>query len=396
MTLDEADQLVVGEHLGLGQPVQALGRHAVGAAQVAPVGDRDTQVTSDATEASRAVAGREGRSYATNVRRRTVSTCSGGSLTPRWLGALLLAGSGGGRATTWAGGIPPPRGQGTCATSGSTSTTAPTPCHCRRCSAPPAYDPDDEWTRVTVTGKYDGNPVFVRGRTVDERAGLGGAVGAAPRCRGSPAVVVDRGFVAAVQRGRRAAHGGRRPRPETWTVTWAGCGVERPRKRQEVVAGPGGEHQRAGRGRRARASAVRTGVRAAGVGGAPTAPPPATPGRSGSRTAAGAAPAYAYQWWFLHGSRLRAGSRSASVGSCASRTPRSTPAHPARPASGTRRTSSRSARCAAWSGARHREDAGVAGLVRVVDDLATVEPGGDDVGELARMAEVDRVRRVRG
>ena len=41
---DQPDDLVVGEHLGVGQPVEALGRHAVGAAQVAPVGQRDPQV----------------------------------------------------------------------------------------------------------------------------------------------------------------------------------------------------------------------------------------------------------------------------------------------------------------------------------------------------------------
>ena len=36
--------LLVGEHLDLGQPVQALRRHAVGAAQVAAVGQRDPQI----------------------------------------------------------------------------------------------------------------------------------------------------------------------------------------------------------------------------------------------------------------------------------------------------------------------------------------------------------------
>ena len=41
---DEADHLVVGEDLVAGQPVEALGRHAVGAAQVAPVGQGHAQV----------------------------------------------------------------------------------------------------------------------------------------------------------------------------------------------------------------------------------------------------------------------------------------------------------------------------------------------------------------
>ena len=41
---DQPDDLVVGEHLVVGQPVEALGRHAVGAAQVAAVGQGDAQV----------------------------------------------------------------------------------------------------------------------------------------------------------------------------------------------------------------------------------------------------------------------------------------------------------------------------------------------------------------
>ena len=40
----QADHLVVGEHLGPRQPGKALGRHAVGAPQVAPVGERDAQI----------------------------------------------------------------------------------------------------------------------------------------------------------------------------------------------------------------------------------------------------------------------------------------------------------------------------------------------------------------
>jgi hypothetical protein len=47
---DDAHELLVGEHVGLGQPWQPLGRHAVGAAQVAPVGDRDPQVAGDPPE----------------------------------------------------------------------------------------------------------------------------------------------------------------------------------------------------------------------------------------------------------------------------------------------------------------------------------------------------------
>ena len=42
--------LLVGEELGLREPVHALGRHAVGAAEVAAVGDRDPQILDAARE----------------------------------------------------------------------------------------------------------------------------------------------------------------------------------------------------------------------------------------------------------------------------------------------------------------------------------------------------------
>ncbi len=41
---DQADDLVVGEGLLGGQPVQALGGHAVAAAEIAAIGQRDAQV----------------------------------------------------------------------------------------------------------------------------------------------------------------------------------------------------------------------------------------------------------------------------------------------------------------------------------------------------------------
>jgi len=47
---DQPDDLVVGEHLVGGQPLQALGRHAVFTAQIAPIGQRDPQVGRDAAE----------------------------------------------------------------------------------------------------------------------------------------------------------------------------------------------------------------------------------------------------------------------------------------------------------------------------------------------------------
>jgi len=48
---DQPDELVVGELLGAGHPGQALGGHAVGAAQVAAVGQGDPQVRGDPAEA---------------------------------------------------------------------------------------------------------------------------------------------------------------------------------------------------------------------------------------------------------------------------------------------------------------------------------------------------------
>ena len=50
---DQPDELVVGQLLGSGHPGQALGGHAVGAAQVAAVGQRDPQVRGDPAEAVR-------------------------------------------------------------------------------------------------------------------------------------------------------------------------------------------------------------------------------------------------------------------------------------------------------------------------------------------------------
>ena len=59
---------------------------------------------------------------------------------------------------------------------------------------PAGLDPQDEWRRVTVTGTYDGGPVFVRGRTLDGEAGLEVLWGLRPDA-GGPALVVNRGFV---------------------------------------------------------------------------------------------------------------------------------------------------------------------------------------------------------
>jgi cytochrome oxidase assembly protein ShyY1 len=65
---------------------------------------------------------------------------------------------------------------------------------------PAGLDPDDEWTRVTVRGRYANGPVFVRNRTLDGRAGLE-VVWALRPDAGGPDLVVNRGWVAASDRG---------------------------------------------------------------------------------------------------------------------------------------------------------------------------------------------------
>ena len=52
----------------------------------------------------------------------------------------------------------------------------------------------DEWTRVTVTGRYAGGPVFVRSRTLEGETGLEVLWALRPDA-GGPDVVVDRGWV---------------------------------------------------------------------------------------------------------------------------------------------------------------------------------------------------------
>ena len=65
-----------------------------------------------------------------------------------------------------------------------------------------ALAPEDEWTRVTVTGRYDGGPVFVRGRNRDGEPGLEVLWALRPDA-GGPAVVVNRGFVPPSDEGAR-------------------------------------------------------------------------------------------------------------------------------------------------------------------------------------------------
>lgn len=60
---------------------------------------------------------------------------------------------------------------------------------------PAGLDPDDEWTRVSVTGTYGSGPVLVRNRTLDGDAGYE-ALWALDPAGAGPSVVVDRGWVA--------------------------------------------------------------------------------------------------------------------------------------------------------------------------------------------------------
>lgn len=59
---------------------------------------------------------------------------------------------------------------------------------------PSGLDPGDEWRRVSVTGTYDSGPVLVRGRSRDGEAGLEVLWALRPDA-GGPALVVNRGFV---------------------------------------------------------------------------------------------------------------------------------------------------------------------------------------------------------
>ena len=94
----QPDHLGVVEHLLVRHPVEALGGHAVGAAQVAPVGERDPQVGGHpavpVAERSRAGSGRGSRLVAgSHARHRQVGGHHGPSLGP-------AAGSGGAAAGT--------------------------------------------------------------------------------------------------------------------------------------------------------------------------------------------------------------------------------------------------------------------------------------------------------
>ena len=209
---DDAHQLVVGEHLGLGEPVQALGRHAVGAAQVAPVGDRHAQVTAHPTrrESRRRGAGRS--VIGVQCTSRTVCLVLRRLATPRWLGALLLAG-----VLAWAcyhlGWWQYHRYEAKALRNERLDTHyRADPVPLSSVLTPAGLDPDDEWTRVTVTGKYAVAPCScVAAPSRASRAG--GAVGPAPGCRRARPVIVDRGWVAESDSGADVLPTVCRPRP---------------------------------------------------------------------------------------------------------------------------------------------------------------------------------------
>jgi len=65
---------------------------------------------------------------------------------------------------------------------------------------PAGLDPDDEWTRATVSGQYAGGPVYVRNRPLESEPGYE-VLWAFRPASGGPDLVVDRGWVAESQRG---------------------------------------------------------------------------------------------------------------------------------------------------------------------------------------------------
>ena len=164
---------------------------------------------------------------------------------------------------------------------------------------PAGLDPDDEWTRVTVTGKYDGGPVFVRGRTVDGEPGLEVLWALRPDA-GGPAVVVDRGLVPPSDQGAGVLPTVHGAPDETVTVTgW----VRRGEASRDRKSPPGqvASINVPRRGRRAGPLGRRAGLRAAGVGALPDGSRRRAPGARRPDRSLGPHLAYAYQWWFLMG-----------------------------------------------------------------------------------------------
>ncbi|MEO6789615.1 MAG: SURF1 family protein [Ornithinibacter sp.] len=101
---------------------------------------------------------------------------------------------------------------------------------------PAGLNPDDEWTRVSVSGTYGSGPVLVRNRTLDGDAGYE-ALWALDPSGGGPSVVVDRGWVARSDAGA-AVLPVVRPAPtgEVSVIGWL-----RPGERARGTVGAGGE-----------------------------------------------------------------------------------------------------------------------------------------------------------
>ncbi len=160
---------------------------------------------------------------------------------------------------------------------------------------PAGLDPDDEWTRVTVTGDYGAGPVLVRNRTLDGDAGYE-ALWALDPSGGGPSVVVDRGWVARSEAGAAVLpEVDPAPTGEVTVVGWV-----RPGERARGTVGARGElaslNLTAAAGELSRTvlpAYVLLDSEALPDGSIPPRPEPlGTPDRS-----LGPHLAYAYQWW---------------------------------------------------------------------------------------------------
>lgn len=154
----------------------------------------------------------------------------------------------------------------------------------------------DDWTRVTVTGRYAGGPVFVRSRALEGETGLEVLWALRPDA-GGPDVVVDRGWVPPSDAGASVL-------PEVAPAPTGAVSVTGWVRRGEASRGrdlPGGQIaslNTAEAGRELGSAAVLPGyvllqAEAVPDGGTPARPQPlGAPDRG-----LGPHLAYAYQWW---------------------------------------------------------------------------------------------------
>lgn len=99
---------------------------------------------------------------------------------------------------------------------------------------PAGLPPEDDWTRVTVTGTYAQGPVYVRNRTNERQAGYEVLWTLRPQA-GGPDLVVDRGWVGVSDRGARTLPAVAPAPPGVVTVTgWVRRG-EASRGRAEAA-----------------------------------------------------------------------------------------------------------------------------------------------------------------